>query len=145
MIANTVAFKEVRSIKIPIRSEKEDVKAFLEELKEILGSEDFDIDDNLYIIKSSKNEIEYSTDYTMVDLDYDSYDVVERLKELTLSDYSETLFDKDNDEPPLLFVFGKDINSKLVYIKLKIKGKNKKRILCLSFHYAKHDMVFPYN
>ena len=140
-----ITVKEVIIIKIPIRSEKEAVKAFLEELKEVLGSEDFDIDDNLYIIKSSKNEIEYSTDYTMVDLDYDSYDVVERLKELTLSDYSETLFDKDNDEPPLLFVFGKDINSKLVYIKLKIKGKNKKRILCLSFHYAKHDMVFPYN
>ncbi len=145
MIAYTVAFKEVRFIKIPIHSEKEDVKAFLEELKEVLGSEDFDIDDNLYIIMSSKKEIEYSTDYTLADLDYDSYDVVERLKELTLSDYSETLFDKDNDEPPLLFVFGKDINSKLVYIKLKIKGKNKKRILCLSFHYAKHDMVFPYN
>ncbi len=135
----------MRFIKIPIHSEKEDVKAFLEELKEVLGSEDFDIDDNLYIIMSSKKEIEYSTDYTLADLDYDSYDVVERLKELTLSDYSETLFDKDNDEPPLLFVFGKDINSKLVYIKLKIKGKNKKRILCLSFHYAKHDMVFPYN
>lgn len=132
------------AIKIPIRSEKKAVKAFLEELKEVLEAEDFDIDDNLLIIKSGKDEIEYSTNYTMMDLDYDSSDIVERLKELTVSEYSETLIDKDDDKPPLLFVFGKDINSKLIYIKLKIKGETKKKVLCLSFHYAKHDMEFPY-
>lgn len=135
---------EVITIKIPIRSEKKAVKVFLEELKEILGAEEFNIDDNLLIIKSSKDEIEYSTNYTMTDLDYDSSDIVERLKELTVSEYSETLIDKDDDKPPLLFVFGKDINSKLIYIKLKIKGETKKKVLCLSFHYAKHDMEFPY-
>ncbi len=135
---------EVLAIKIPIRSEKKDVKAFLEELKEVLGAEDFNTDNNLLIIKSSKDEIEYSTDYTIADMDYDSADVVERLKELTVAEYSETLVDKDDDKPPLLFVFGKDVNSKLVYIKLKIKGETTKRVLCLSFHYAKHDMEFPY-
>ena len=132
------------AIKIPIRSEKKAVIAFLEELKEVLGAEDFNIDNNLLIIKSSKDEIEYSANYTMMDLDYDSSDIVERLKELTVSEYSETLIDKDDDKPPLLFVFGKDINSKLIYIKLKIKGETKKKVLCLSFHYAKHDMEFPY-
>lgn len=135
---------EVIAIKIPIRSEKKAVRFFLEELKEVLEAEEFDIDDNLLIIKSSKDEIEYSTNYTMMDLDYDSSDIVERLKELTVSEYSETLIDKDDDKPPLLFVFGKDINSKLIYIKLKIKGETKKKVLCLSFHYAKHDMEFPY-
>lgn len=107
---------EVIVIKIPIRSEKKAVKAFLEELKVVLEDEDFDIADNLLIIKSSKDEIEYS----------------------------ETLIDKDDDKPPLLFVFGKDINNKLIYIKLKIKGTITKKVLCLSFHYAKHDMEFPY-
>lgn len=135
---------EVIAIKIPIRSEKKTVKAFLEELKEVLGAEDFNIDNNLLIIKSSKDEIEYSTNYTMMDLDYDSSDIVERLKELTVSEYSETLIDKEDDKPPLLFVFGKDVNSKLIYIKLKIKGETKKKVLCLSFHYAKHNMEFPY-
>ena len=57
---------EVIAIKIPIRSEKKAVKAFLEELKEVLGAEDFNIDNNLLIIKSSKDEIEYSTNYTMI-------------------------------------------------------------------------------
>ena len=134
----------VITIKIPIRSEKKAVNTFLEELKEVLGAEDFNIDNNLLIIKSSKDEIEYSTNYKMMDLDYDSSDIVERLKELTILEYSETLIDKEDDKPPLLFVFGKDINSKLIYIKLKIKGETKKKVLCLSFHYAKHNMEFPY-
>ena len=131
-------------IKISIQSQKTIVKAFLEELKEILGDEDFDIDKNLLIIRSRKDEIEYSTNYTLVDLEYDSFDVVERLKELTVAEYSETLIDKDDDKPPLLFVFGKDIYNKLVYIKLIIKGETDKKVLCLSFHYAKYDMKFPY-
>ncbi len=135
---------EVITIKIPVRSEKKDVKAFLEELKEILNAKAFNIYNDLLIVKSNKDEIEYSTGYLMLDLDYDALDVVERLKELTIAEYSETLIDKDDDKPPLLFVFGKDINSRLIYIKLKIKGEQTKRVLCLSFHYAKHDMVFPY-
>ena len=131
-------------IKIPILSDKKDVKKFLEELKAIINDVSFDSDDDLIIIKSSKDEVQYSTRYTLFDLDYDTVDVVDRLKELTVSDYSETLIDKDDDKPPLLFVFGKDINNRQVYIKLKIKGENNRRILCLSFHYAKHKMKFPY-
>lgn len=131
-------------IKIPIQSDKKVIKAFLEELKEVLESEDFKIDEDLLVIRSSKEEVEYSTQYTIVDLEYDSFDIVERLKELTVSEYSATLLDKDDDKPPLLFVFGKDINTKLVYIKLKIKGETDKKVLCLSFHYAKYDMKFPY-
>ena len=131
-------------IKIPIQSDKKVIKAFLEELKEVLESEDFKIDEDLLVIRSSKEEVEYSTKYTIVDLEYDSFDIVERLKELTVSEYSATLLDKDDDKPPLLFVFGKDINAKLVYIKLKIKGETNKKVLCLSFHYAKYDMKFPY-
>jgi hypothetical protein len=79
-----------------------------------------------------------------LDLDYDTYDVVDRLKELTIEEYSETLIDRDDVNPPLLFVFGKNINSKQVYIKLKIKGQETKYVLCVSFHYAKEKMVFPY-
>lgn len=132
------------AIKLHIHSDKKVVKTFLEELKEILNADDFNIERNMIIVKSSKDEIEYSTSYAMLDLEYDSYDIVERLEELTISEYSETLVDRDDDKPPLLFVFGKDINNKLIYIKLKIKEEITKKILCLSFHYAKYDMEFPY-
>lgn len=80
----------------------------------------------------------------MLDLEYETSDVVERLKELTVAEYSETKIDKDDFDPPLLFVFGKDISWKLVYIKLKIKGDQRRRVLCVSFHYAKEQMKFPY-
>lgn len=133
-------------IQISVRSDKKDVKDFLEEMNKVLCSENFNIDKNLTIIKSKKDKEkeQFSTPYTLVDLEYDTYDIVERLKELTVKEYSETLFDRDDDEPPLLFVFGKYINSKLVYIKLKVKGEENKRVLCLSFHYAERKMELPY-
>lgn len=129
-------------IEVSIRSVKKDVIAFLDDLKQILCDTEFDVDRDLTIIKSNKDEMRFSTKYTMVDLDYDSYDVAERLKELTVREYSETLLDRDDDEPPLLFVFGKDISGRLIYIKLKMK-RNKK-VVCVSFHYAKWKMEFPY-
>ena len=116
-------------IKIPILSDKKDVKKFLDDLKAIINNVSFDSNDDLIIIKSSKDEVQYSTRYTLLDLDYDTVDVVDRLKELAVSDYSETLIDKDDDKPPLLFVFGKYINNRQVYIKLKIKGENNRSFL----------------
>ena len=128
-----------------MQSKKREIVAFLEELKELLGKDDFNIDSDFLLIKKRKpDDEEHSTPYTILDLDYDIWDVVERLKELSVAEYSETKIDKDDLNPPLLFVFGKDINNKLVYIKLKIKGDNKKRVLCVSFHYAKEPMAFPY-
>lgn len=128
-------------------SKRQEVVAFLEELKAFLKGNDFDIDHDLILIKKKKvDDEEYSTPYTLLDLDYNSEDVVNRLKELTVAEYSETKIDKDDLNPPLLFVFGKDINRRLVYMKLKIKKKEnlRKHILCVSFHYAKEKMKFPY-
>ena len=51
--------------------------------------------------------------------------------------------DRDDPHPPLLYVFGKIVEGRTVYIKLKIKSGNKK-VVCVSFHYAEHDMNYPY-
>ena len=134
--------KEAISIFLRKKKKKREVVAFLDELQILLGKEDFDI--NLIRKKKQGEERKYSTPYTLLDLDYDTEDVVNRLKELTVEEYSETKIDKDDLNPPLLFVFGKDINSKLVYVKLKIKGDQQKYVLCVSFHYAKDKMAFPY-
>ena len=139
--------REVIFIFLSRISKRQEVLAFLEELKVFLEGNDFDIDHDLILIKKRKLEDEeYSTPYTLLDLDYSSEDVVNRLKELTVAEYSETKIDKDDFNPPLLFVFGKDINRRLVYMKLKIKKKEnlRKHILCVSFHYAKEKMKFPY-
>ena len=141
------SLREVIFIFLSRISKRQEVLAFLEELKVFLEGNDFDIDHDLILIKKRKLEDEeYSTPYTLLDLDYSSEDVVNRLKELTVAEYSETKIDKDDFNPPLLFVFGKDINRRLVYVKLKIKKKENLRthILCVSFHYAKEKMKFPY-
>lgn len=139
-------FPEVRNIQISIHSERKAVSEFLEALREVLYDANFNVDRNLVVIRKSKSveKEQFSTPYTLADLDYDYFDVIDRLKELTIRDYSETKIDKDDDNPPLLFVFGKDINERMVYIKLKIKGEERRRVLCLSFHYAEKQMEFPY-
>lgn len=136
----------VNNIFLSMQSKRKEVITFLEELKIILNKEDFDIDKELTLIRKKKpgDDVRFSTQYTLLDLDYDVFDVIERLKELTVQEYSETKIDRDDLNPPLLFVFGKDINNKLVYVKLKIKGEQEKCILCVSFHYAKDKMNFPH-
>lgn len=128
------------------QSKKREVVAFLDELQKLLERENFDINTDItLIIKKKQGEDQrYSTPYTLLDLDYDIEDVVNRLKELTVEEYSETKIDTDDVNPPLLFVFGKDINGKIIYIKLKIKGNQQKYVLCVSFHYAKDKITFPY-
>ena len=105
-------------------SKKKEVQDFLDKLKILLEKEDFDIDEDFTLIRTKKkgDDEKHSTPYTLLDLDYDVWDVIERLKELQVAEYSETKIDKDDVNPPILFVFGKDINDKLVYVKLKIKG-----------------------
>jgi hypothetical protein len=141
------SLREVILIFLSRISKRHEVLAFLEELQAFIEGNDFDIDHDLILIKKRKlDDEEYSTPYTLLDLEYSSEDVVNRLKELTVAEYSETKIDKYDFNPPLLFVFGKDINRRLVYVKLKIKKKENLRthILCVSFHYAKEKMKFPY-
>ena len=137
---------EVDIIFLSMQSKKSEVLMFLDELKSILYSQDFNLDTDLTLIRKKKKDADqkYSTPYTLLDLDYDANDVVDRLKELTIEEYSETKIDRDDLNPPFLFVFGKDINNQLVYVKLKIKGEQHRHVLCVSFHYAKEKMTFPY-
>ena len=137
---------EVIPIFLSTQSKKREVVAFLDELQKLLERENFDINTDItLIIKKKQGEDQrYSTPYTLLDLDYDIEDVVNRLKELTVEEYSETKIDTDDVNPPLLFVFGKDINGKIIYIKLKIKGNQQKYVLCVSFHYAKDKITFLY-
>ncbi len=142
MIANTA---EVIIIFLSYQSKKREVVAFLDKLHKLLESDDFDINTDLNLVRKKKqgNDQKFSTPFTLLDLDYDAEDVVERLKELKVEEYSETKIDKDDVNPPILFVFGKEINDKLIYVKLKIRDQ-RKQVVCVSFHYVKDKMKFPY-
>lgn len=140
-----VSILEVIHIFLSFQSKKRDIEVFLDELHKLLEKEDFNINTDLILIRKKKrgDDQKFSTPYTLLDLDYDIEDVVERLKELKIEEYSETKIDKDDVNPPVLFVFGKNIDDRLIYVKLKIKDQQK-QVLCVSFHYAKDKMEFPY-
>ena len=124
------------SIFLSYKSKKREVEAFLDELHKLLESDDFDINTDLNLVRKKKqgdNQI-FSTPFTLLDLDYNAEDVAERLKELKV---------EDDVNPLILFVFGKGINGKLIYVKLKIRDQQK-QVVCVSFHYAKDKMEFPY-
>ncbi len=127
------------------QSNRREVITFLDGLNKLLEREDFDAGRQFMLITKKKpDEEEYSTPYTLLDLDYSMEDVLERIRELTVEEYSETKIDRDNLDPPQLYVFGKKINSRLIYIKLKVRGDPGRTVLCVSFHYAKDRMKFPY-
>lgn len=136
--------EEIR-ILLGFQSKKKEVVDFLNALNELLESDTFNTYTDLILIRKKKqgSDQKFSTPYTLLDLEYDAVDVVQRLKQLTIAEYSETKVDTDDENPPTLFVFGKDINGKLIYVKLKIRDQQKK-VVCVSFHYAKSKMNFPY-
>lgn len=76
-----------------IRSEKREVEAFLTELKDLLGRDDFDIDTDMTLIRRKKqgDDQKYSTPYTLLELDYDMEDVVNRIKGVFYACLSITL------------------------------------------------------
>lgn len=127
------------------KSSRTDVQRTLDEMNKILCNPDFEIEKDLVFIVNSKDgdDYFYSTAYTMTDLDYDMEDVVETLKTLSVEEYSHTRLDKDDLNPPQLLVFSKFIQSKEVYIKIKVRI-TKGQVVCVSFHYPKYPLSRPY-
>ncbi len=120
---------------------KANVTIFLKELKSILESPEAKIDIEL---RRDKQE-EYSTEYCLRDLEFDTKDVIEELKKLKLSEYVECCPDMRNPKSRDYYVFSRIYNQKQVYIKIKIKSYDNKIILCKSFHYAEYETTrFPY-
>lgn len=125
-------------------STQEDVNLFLSSLQGILCSKVFD----LTILPKKRTEDPddpYTTANTMLALNYNSEDVVDRLQELQIGDYSETIIDDKGAALPPFFVFYLCISGRDIYIKVKIKNLNNNKIFCVSFHFAKYPAgPFPY-
>lgn len=123
-------------------STKEDVANFLNNLIDYINSKEFNYDEDLFLSYGRGNK---NID-TLTLLDFDTSDVINELKNLSLKDYSETVVDNLDANPRDLYVFGKYINNELIYIKIKLRNvcNSKKQIICLSFHIADHEMNFPY-
>lgn len=125
---------------------KADVEQFLEDLKSILESDFFVIHRDLDILLKKKNETPsdpYTTANTLMTLDFDKTDVCEQLKQLTVCEYAETIIDDRNATWPSFFVFYKNIQTRDVYIKVKIRDRQSGKVFCVSFHFTRYPKPDP--
>lgn len=125
---------------------KEFVEKFLGELKAILESDTFVIERDLDILPKKRNESAtdpYTTTNTMAALEFDANDVCEELKAITVEDYAETMLDDRNVTAPPFFVFYRNIQTRDVYIKVKIRDRATGKVFCVSFHFARYPKPSP--
>lgn len=123
------------------------VSAFLQELKQVLCSKEFDCEKDLDILLSKKTDPDnagYTTVETMAALGYKNKDVYNELILLTEQDYCNTVIDDVDPTLPKFFAFGKTIQNSEVYIKVKIRDRIKGKVFCVSFHFAKYPLKKPY-
>lgn len=116
---------------------KEDVESFIENLHKILNSGDYELD-ILPKKKHEKKDDPFTTQNTLKTLGLiEDEDIANEFLSLSIKDYIETMKD-DKPNKNDFRVFGKVIDNKQVYIKLKIRKD--KDIFCVSFHFAKHPL-----
>lgn len=136
--------------KIPITSKKHEVQRFLDEMHSVLEKEDYNIDTDFEFQETRQNDDpddECTNENTMIALGYDTEDIVEELKSLTVKNYSESIFDsKPQGEIRIFYVFGKVIHGREIYIKVRMKehSNSGKYVFCLSFHFSKKPMNYVY-
>lgn len=79
-----------------VKVNQKNVEDFLVEMKGILNDEKFNIErdfDFVTIRASDEPDDEYTNMNTLLELEYDSYDVVEELKTLSIQEYTESMLD----------------------------------------------------
>jgi len=121
------------------------VEEYLMKLKAVLCSDQFDVYSDLEVQFSLiEGEPGFLNAQTLVDLGYSIIDVRNALLSLTVQDYSETMFDNRDITGPGFRVFGKSIDKKEIYIKVKIRKRANNEIFCISFHYSQYPIAYPF-
>ena len=86
----------------------------------------------------------YNLSDCRAELGIDNNDIKEYLKDLSIENYVETCDDERNKNSNSYYVFGKFVNEKEIYIKVKIQSYDKKIVVCMSFHFAEYKLNYPY-
>ena len=125
----------------------ENIKSFINEIKQIIRSEDFVIETDFIIIRSSTpGTTGHKNTTTLTSLKYNEIDIINVLRTLTEHNYCETVPDLQYPTGPPFYIFSKAINKKDIYIKINIlTNNNNKRVFTLAFHFAEHKMIKPYH
>lgn len=117
------------------KTPKTEILEYLDQCKEI-SSKSFEL------VRRRENK------ETIIDLGFTHVQVVEIIQSLSLDDYCDGPL-PDRTFKGYVWVFGKMINNREVYIKLKFSEYNDPgelipTVYCLSFHYAKRSLIYPY-
>ena len=114
-----------------VMSTEKDVALFLREFKDKMR-----IWDILFRDDRGKNS------QALVDLEFRPVDRKAALEALVTQDYSEGPLEEKLYGGPDMWVFGKTIKKKEVYIKITVGGHGSS-VICISFHLAEHKMQYP--
>ena len=121
------------------------VEEYLANVKRVLCEVTFDISNDFEILLSSiEGKPGYQNFETLSDLGYTSVDVRDVLLSLTTKDYHRTMIDNKEYSDSAFRVFGRQMNGKEVYIKIKIRKSETKQVFCISFHYASYPITKPF-
>ena len=129
-----------------VTDSREKVEQFLVELKSILSSPNFNPARDLDILPKKKSEDmfdPYTTANTLLALGFNNEDVRNELLKIGVEDYAETLIDVMDATLPPFYVFYRDIQSREVYIKVKIRDSITGKVFCISFHFARYPAPNP--
>lgn len=80
---------------------------------------------------------------TLLDLEITKDYRNKMLKSLTKKDYCEGPLEEKLYGGSDMWVFGKDIKGREVYIKISL-GYKGSQVICISFHIAEHPLIYPY-
>lgn len=80
---------------------------------------------------------------TLADLEIRPIDRKKVLENLVLEDYSEGPLEDTLYKSSDMWVFGKEVKNKEIYIKISI-GYKGTSVICISFHIAEHTINYPF-
>ncbi len=78
----------------------------------------------------------------LLDLDITRDERIAALAKLVIEDYCEGPLEEKLYGGQDMWVFGKEIKNKELYIKIAL-GVNGAKVICISFHVAEHKMSYP--
>ena len=116
--------------------EREKVRDFLQSIKETIANP---VADQGWVLVPRPENKE-----CILQLGFKYQDISETLLDLSVEDYCEGPC-RDRDQPGDLWVFGKVIENKAVYIKIKLASFGPLRIVrVISFHFADYTLDHPF-
>ncbi len=80
---------------------------------------------------------------TLLDLEMTYIQAKKVLKELKVEDYSEGPLEDRLNQGPEMWVFGKNLKNREIYIKITM-GVPGTSVICISFHFSERPLSYPY-